>query len=239
MRCNPLLLSSLLALCACVGTEVGNPQDDVAVSVAVTGYQRPQLAQLTLSTGVQIDSAWLIVEELELREAATCEDIGRTRLASPVAVDLLAAPAPLMLAAAQARYCRMEVKIGRVDALPAGAPADLADHAIVARGRRADGVPFVLRSRLQEALRVRGDFSLDGPEAGLVLAFSLDQWLSPAVLDAATPVGGQLLIDEDNNEAALAAFEAAVARSADLFRDANRDGLLQPADLLQRVATSQ
>jgi hypothetical protein len=233
------LICSLCLLSACVGTEVGNPED-AQVDLVVTGYQRPaDRAALTLDGGVRIDSAWLIIEELELREAATCEDIGRTRLASPVALDLLAAPRPLGLVGAQTRYCRLELRIGRVASLPAGAPAELEDSSIVVRGARADGTPFVLRSRLQERLRVRGDFSLDADAVGLILAFALDRWLAPATLDAATPVGGQILIDEDNNDAALSAFEAAVTSSADLFRDVNRDGSLQQEDLSRRVATSQ
>lgn len=233
------LICSLLVLSACVGTEVGNPED-AQVDLVLTGYQRPaDRAALTLDSGVRLDSAWLIVESLELREAATCEDVGRSRLESPVALDLIATPQRIRLRGSQTRYCRLELRIGRVNDLPAGAPAELEDSSIVVRGARADGTPFVLRSRLQEALRVRGDFALDGDEVGLILAFALDQWLDPATLNAATPVGGQLLIDEDNNDAALSAFEAAVGRSADLFRDLNRDGGLQQEDLSRRVATSQ
>jgi hypothetical protein len=241
---HPIWLLALM-IAGCVGTEVGNPQDTSKVSVDLTAYERQIRGALTLANGIEIEQAWLVFEELSLRSAANCQesedDDGEFEIEHAFAVELISGqqfPAIAPFDKQATEYCRLEMDLADADlsVLPEGVPAELAEMSILVRGKRDDGTPFTLRDDFNDTFRLDGPFSLEAGIEPLVVAFALDDWLSPAQLDEAEG-DAQIVIDKDTNADLLDPFRDSVRRSAALFRDANGDGELQDDERDAPLAT--
>lgn len=223
----------------CDGSHVGNPSE---LTVALTGYDGAVPGQLTLSSGVTVDEAWVVLGRLRLRSADDCSRRDEsTNVPAPLAAELVEArllPGPPELAIDATRYCRVELQFtplgdGELD----GAPADLVGRSVLVRGARADGVPFELSAAVRDPFRLDAEddpFEVPEGAAGLVVGFAMDEWLDAATLDAAevgTRDGAPFVtIDARQNEALHDAFRDAVRASAGLFPDLDRDGRLDTTE---------
>ncbi len=236
-----ILACSLLAA-SCVGTEVGNPQDENAdVSVQFTGVEQPLPNALTLSSGVRIDEAWLVFSEASVELASQCDEDGEIDVEEPFAVELVGGselPAPNMFTRPKNSYCRFELELDPLDAadLPEGVPAELANTSVLVRGVRADGTPFELRSTIEDSIEIEGDFAFDRTEESLLVAFALDRWFVDAGLSDLE--GTPIVIDAENNADVLEAVGDNIPGSALLIRDENKDGAAQATELAAPLADS-
>jgi hypothetical protein len=231
-----------VAATSCVGTEVGNPQEDASVSVEFTGVEQPRPSALTLSSGVRIDEAWLVFSESSVELASSCDEDDEIDVDQPFVVELVSGselPTPNMFTRPRANYCRFELEVAalNVDELPAGVPDDLDATSLSVRGARADGTPFVLRSQVETTIELAGDIALTGDKEPLIVAFAIDRWFEEVGLDEAEG-GDQVLIDADNNVEILEAINANVPASALLIRDSNDDGAAQASELAAPIADS-
>lgn len=238
------LAMGLVAGYGCVGTEVGNPQDDgpAEVSVQFTGVEQPPAQALTLSDGVRVDEAWLVFSEASFELADRCDEDIEIDVEEPFAVELIGGaelPAPNRFMRPRADYCRLELELGPLDEARADDfPADLRRDAIVVRGQRADGVDFEVRSALDESIELDGEIRLERGDEALLVAFALDRWFLDTGLDDLPADDAPLRIDAQQHEDVLEAIEGNITESALLIRDDNRDGAAQPSELAAPLADS-
>lgn len=221
MKPSLLVVATLAAAAplACEGTEVGNP-----FHLGLAAYH------LTPRAGIAVDGAWLVLDRVRFRPAATCEtevDIERT---AQLVVDIESGVIPTELrdlAGSADAYCRIELRWHTLDgAVPAGAPPELAGASMVVTGTRGDGKRFVIRSRRGDELRLRARGAGLGVEGitALFAGFDLTAWLAGVELDAATVGGdGVVHLDDDANRALRDVFDANVAAAAKVFADLDHD----------------
>ncbi len=235
----PLIIAiCALPLCACVGTEVGNPQDrEVTIEFTAAPLEDPRA--LTLSNGIELDEAWIAVEEVGLRESARCEDSERFDDESPFSVELLAgieAPSAPMLVPEASEFCRLELELETLAEVTGNVPEALQDDSVYLTGRLEDGTPFEVRAEVSETIRLDGPFTISSNTKFLV-AFDVSQWVVPADFDnvVADP-DGVLRLDAEVDGAAIERLSDAVQNSGRLVRDINRNGVFDPDDIV--VATS-
>ena len=221
----------------CVGTDVGNPQDEpeqkAEVELRFAGYQETERGALELAGGAQVDSAWIGLGQFRFRRATRCEEDGALDVAEPIAVDLLAdQPSydPPMFTKPAGDYCQLDLGFAHIGAqtLPSNAPEALVDNSMVVEGQRSDGVRFKVHSRLDKQFylqRALSNFTLEEGQQTLIVGFALNRWINTRKLNA---IEGEdpILIDEDHHPDLLAEFQDAVQGSADLYEDANRNGRL-------------
>lgn len=231
-RCLPLL-----ALAACVPdpspvTETGNPEMTLSYRARSSA---PTEVALDSSAPVQVNALAVSVREVRVVQGESCDGPAEVEFTAPgFTGDLLAAPSAVRFEVAAGAYCRIRVRFDRASSSNV---AGLDDHSVVLTGRRADGVPYTISSRLTPELdlRSRGEpFDLSEANDQLVLAFNAAVWLADVDLDAAvedddddTDDGDDddhITIDDDSNRDLLRAFEASVERSVELFSDDDGDG---------------
>lgn len=219
----------------CVGTDVGNPQgEEIEIEVEFAAFEETAAGALTLDQGVEIDEAWIVIDRIRLRRADPCEDDGEFDLRSPIIANLLRPEETIGTRRFTRRsgdYCRFIVEFDDIDEedLPAGAPAQLAEHSIFIAGRRDDGVAFELRADFGDRFRLDAEespFRLERVEELLQVAFAANTWFDVDALNALESDGDMIRIDDDNNAAILEDFRDAIKNSARLFRDGNLDELL-------------
>jgi hypothetical protein len=227
-----------LAIFACGprgGTDVGN---GATVTFDLSGYEKaPGAGQqaLTLSSGVQIDDVWVAVERFQLVGGTACEDGSTTETTydGPIIANLLDQDPGMStpIAITPGDYCRLRLELHEVDAdeLPVGAPPELAGAAVLIRGKRSDGTPFIVRSRQNVEFRLdaKGDAPIvlqgDSPLiVGIELGSVIDGLNLPAL------AGNPVVVDENNNVERLNQLNKALRQAATLFRDGNDDGKLTP-----------
>jgi hypothetical protein len=219
--------SILLAVLAtgCTGTDVGNP---IQLDLSFESYN-PEV-----SAEVAVSAAWIVIERVRLRPAGgDCEGDDEIEVEGQLVLDLESgAPVPALsdLELAGGRYCRLEVKWQTLDGdVPAGAPDQLVDAAIVVTGD-AGGVPFVIRSERQDELRIDAiddeGFAIAEGTSGLFVGFDLVAWLGDIDFTGLEVDGGEILIDDDNNPEALEQFDDALVAATRLFDDDDDDGSL-------------
>ena len=99
---------------------------------------------------------------------------------------------------------------------------------------RDGGIPQPDRVRVRAWAEVAGHFRVTAASPGLLLGFDVATWLRDLDLAGATPGGdGVIRVDTEHDPLRLAAFEAALARGAELFRDTNQNGEVDgPEDAL-------
>ncbi|MBL9021620.1 MAG: hypothetical protein JNL21_05445 [Myxococcales bacterium] len=241
MTRSTALACGLVLLASCGpkgGTDVGN---GATVKLNVRGYEQPTMGgaqSVTLENGVELDSVWIAVEKVKLRAGEDCSGGSDPPVdfEGPAIADLLGAgvvnDVPQFDVEAGS-YCRLHVSLHRVDAteLPPSAPAELAGSSVVVLGRRADGVPFTIRTKQSFELKLdaRGGvpFELSGEEA-LILGFELRALIDAVELDSFS--GPEIVIDDDTAPPVIARFDQAIRKSASLFDDQNADGGLSPSE---------
>lgn len=239
----------IIGLCAgCVGTEVGNPQDveeeqtEVSFEFAAVA---PAPNALTLANGLEIDRAFLAVEELGLRRASDCDGDNRLDLERPFSVDIVTgdtqpALGPVLRPAVS--YCRLEIEISAPEARD-GLPAELDGKSVWVTGSTADGTPFEISLQESDELRIDGEFTLERGGDALIVGFDLASWVSPAELESVIPADdGVIRIDSDNgdSEELVSDILKNVADSITLFRDINNNGRLDTGeDVVIGVGSSE
>jgi hypothetical protein len=227
---------------ACTVTETGNPP--FAGQMALTAdTSDPDVVGLGGGTGAAIvEEAWVGIGDIRFVRAVVCDAPGETEVdvPGPVIAELVAEPAVVSVELAGDDYCRVRVPLDRVGALPSGAPPDLVDRSVVLLGRRSDGTPFRIASRIERESDVRSrgaPFELSEGLRAVVLAFDLALWLEDVDLGTATvDADGTIRVDDDTNRDLLDAFEASAERALRLFRDTDQDGVLDPEDRTELLA---
>jgi len=231
--------TALLALSACAGTETGNPS--FKGSLGYDAYSSaPRSVALTQSSSekedaaLRVDNAWLVLGDVELLRGEDCAAVAGSgmHVQGLGAGDHAAGQAPVTpfdLAAGQ--YCGARLPFVLAgEKLPAQAPDSLRDESIVLRGSLADGRSFELRSASQAQVLLRAreaSFLLDDDHSGVLIGFDVAKWLGALDWSEASPdADGSLRVSEAQNEALLREFERALPDGVGLFRDADRDGLL-------------
>lgn len=239
---------ALAVLSGCAGTEIGNPQTDQTTNVQFEFAPLPVAANaLTLASGIEVDRAWLAVEEIRFRPDEACLDIDET---SPLEEDYIGPQASFSIdvvtgeldpplepfgVPAQA-YCRFELE------LDSESSDDLEPYSIIIEGTLADGRPFEILIEEDAELELRGDFTLSPGDATLFLAFDLESWLIPEQFqDLEEDADGVVRVSSNSDEAedvADAIFDA-IDRSLTLFRDLNANGVidLDTDEIIARSST--
>ena len=238
MRTGLLALGVALAL-GCTGSHIGNPTE---LTLALRGYDASEPGALTLSSGVVVDEAWVVLDRVRLRTAEECgKHDDTTDVPAPIAAEIVSGqmiPARPVLAAAATTYCRVELRFDDLDpGVLEDVPTDLPDRSILVRGERADGVAFEIAADYKDSFRLDAEampFAVSEGEGGLLIGFAMDEWLDGAALEAAE-VGtrdGQpfIAIGSGDNRPLYEAYRNALRASARLFRDQNRDGALNASE---------
>ncbi len=226
-------LLPLLTLIGCV-TETGNPE--LNVELRVSGTSTDERVAVDAVPELEVLGAYVIVDDVRLVEAEGCDTPTEIEheAEGPFPVDLLATPTLVEIPAVSTEYCRLRVRLDRADGTPSGFPSGMDDHAVYIEGTRADGVPFVLRSREKFEVDLRSEsapFSVEEGREQLVLAFDLGGWLAGLDLAGASPGGdGTVRVDEDNNESILEDFEERVEGMLELYEDDDGDGEVDDDD---------
>jgi hypothetical protein len=228
-----------LALClwGCAGTETGNPSFDGTMGYDAYSSVPTQVALRAAGSDaapIQVDSAWLVLGNVSFLADGECDGRGELGHANALGagdhVGSQAATTPFELQAA--KLCGVRLPIAEVAKLPDSAPAELAEHSIVITGT-LDGVQFRIASAVQDDLLLRADandFALDDAHSGVLIGFDVAAWLADVDWSAASmDESDTLVIDVDHNASLLTAFEARIAAGVALFRDRDRDGLLDPS----------
>jgi hypothetical protein len=220
------------------GTDVGN---GATVSFNVRAFEPspPTGGQaITLASGVVVESVWAAIEDFRLSPASFCGgggngDANDVDFEGPAIADLLGLGVvngvPSYRVAA-GDYCRLRVTLHAVDPaeLPATAPPELAGHSVLVTGRRADGVPFTIRTDQKFSLRLDAatPFDLAGEEP-LIIGFDLASMIESVGLDS---FPGPTIVIDSSTQSVLSQFDQALRKAPSLFRDADGDGDLSPAE---------
>jgi len=248
MRHRVLLVPTLAIVIAgahgCDSTHIGNPpeQPDInplaTASIIVTALAAESGQGLHVPTReAGIDTAWVVLSDIQLTPADDCTDEAQIDIEGPIVVDLLSGttlPSVPMLSRPAGVYCRMKFKLQRKPnaTLPVGSPPELETLSVWVEGHRSDGVPFVLEEDKPNNIVLDSDEGrlelLEG-EQQLVLAFDLDAWLAPELLDA-IPDDGPIHINATEQRELYLGFQKQLRLSPSLFRDGNGDGRLDATE---------
>jgi hypothetical protein len=227
------------------GTDVGN---GATVKLNLRGYQKPasSAAAITLASGTEVDTLWIAVADVRLQAGARCgqnDNVDDTIDFDGVAVaDLLDAgvlgPRPEFVEAS-GPHCRLRMDLHPIAAeeLPQGAPAELVGHALLIRGSRADGVPFIARSNLPGQLRLdsrQDSFAVADGDDAFIVGFDLVAVVESLELD--TFEGEEIVIDDRTEPDIVAKLNKELRKSATLFRDGDDDGVLSAAESADAAA---
>ncbi len=194
--------------------------ESASVELAFTGHSSRAGVSIGGAAGpgqVAIDDAYVSLRDVRLREASRCDEPGGSRVAAgPIVAELVsgrAAGVEEPLNVRPGRYCRLEYTRRRAEGTSA-AGADLRGHAILVRGRRDDGVRFVIRSRTQNAVQLLArhpdGFSIVAGRQRLFLSVDLGRWLEGIDLTSLVPGRGKngiIRIDESSHRDLLRVFE--------------------------------
>ncbi len=240
-----ILLLLLIAAPSCVGTDVGNPQQDKAdVELEFAGYAETQQSALTLESDLQIERAWIVLSQFRFQSESECGTDGPFDATEPVVVDLLADEpsyeAPIFTKPA-GDYCKLDLGFTSLEAdqLPEGAPSDLAGLSVLVEGQRADGVEFRFEGEFDELFHLNGavqSFRLEEGRQHLIVGFALNEWINESKLDRIEDEA-PILINSESNSEFLGDFSASVKRSANLFRDENGNRRLDADERGQAIAS--
>lgn len=218
------------------GTDVGNGFD---VKLNLKAYEAPTTtpAGVTLADGVVVDALFMTASRFRLQPGTDCSTIDTgVDVEGPLVADLAGKGflgGEPVFAVETDKFCRLRLQFDELDAsaLPDGAPPELAGLSILLEGHRADGTPFVVRSRMTGELRLgasAGAFPLPTKDQGLIVGVEIARAIDELDLD--TLSGNPIEIDDTSNVDRLQAFEEAVKTATSLFRDENDDGDLSPGE---------
>ncbi len=228
------LLALLAAFVGCAPTETGNPS--LTTSASLVAYSSdPNAIRIGAGNGNSLDGVWLSYAKVDLEPCHGPPAL--TAVDGPLSEDLLVRPpAAHALHTDLDRFCRILIPLSPASApLPAGAPAELSDHVLVARGRRGDGRTVIIASQVARQIVLDvgpAGLGLDVEPRRLLIAFDVVPWFANVDLSlASVDTDGVIYIDDARNPSLLAAFEAALDHSASLHRDLDHDGEVDPNEL--------
>jgi len=238
-------IGAYAALPGCIGTSVGNPpgaEVKLAVVGTETGEAPPESAKapaIDVGGGVVIEEAWISLAEIGLHAAGTCGLGGDSPdvpgvIAAELVTGSIYPEAPLWERPAGESYCAFRTRVSPLGAAVDNTPGELAGHAALVRGTRADGTPFEAQIDLTDVILIMGSkgpsFRLEEGPVSLILAFDLSAWFTPGLLDAAEVTDGLIAINATANKEIEKALRLRIPTSSRLFSDANADGRLNPGD---------
>ena len=220
-----LLVGAILHGCA--GTETGNPS--VAAITMALRTSDPDVASPTPGPSVLVEEAWIAAASLRTIEGAACDAVAGRRSVVDAAGDLATSIATEGLPAGS--FCGVHLELQASDVLPPDAPEASRGRALFVRGLSGDGVPFelALDGPSTPELRAPGAALAVADGDAFLLTFDVARWLGTIALEAVT-------LDADGvrrveaGDAELGAFRAGFATSAELFLDADADGVLDPSE---------
>lgn len=239
-RC--LVFSSLLlglAVAGCAGgTETGNPT--LTGQLSYTGLSSaPAKIGVRRGGGVaNVNNAWFALGQVTVSSAGDC-GVNRTSAFSVRALGIGDHAAGVHNATdfegSAGAFCSVELPFQAVAADDTKAPALLRGHGIVVAGELADGTPFLLQSDQAPLVRLQGEangFELSPQAPNALIAFDFATWLEDVDWAAASVDAGRISVDAGSNTDILRAFESQLASGVALYRDADGDGVLDPAPVL-------
>lgn len=241
MNSRYLFLSLLLAtatLTGCVGTDIGNPEQDSEVTLDYEGYESEDPGALVLDSGITLEAAWIVVEAVQLSEVdGGCTPPDNPDVQGPLVVELLTRrehPNTPVFTRLATDYCGLELRLttATADILPADAPPELVGQSVLLSGLRADNLPFTLLADFNDSLSLspNGDsFSLLPERDHLILAFDLRGWIDASLLDGLLNLLGP--ITDATAPDLIAGLRASLTGSIHLYRDSNDNGILDPQEL--------
>lgn len=255
MTLRSLATAVVFLLCACVGTETGNPSftGTLEYNAYTTNISKVALSVETsdpAQTAIVVDQSWLVLGDVGFvsQPSGSCDEDAEAAAhshgigAGDHAAEAFAS-AEITLDAGE--YCGVRVPFTpatttMLEAL-AGAPEALAGHSILITGTLADGRAFELRSKLADDVFLSADdapFEMGDDAGNVLIGFDVASWLSSLDFASATAAAdGVVHVDEDRNAALLSAFDAQVAQGTALFRDLHDDGAVH--DDSERLASGQ
>jgi hypothetical protein len=192
-----------LFLCACQpdqdrqGTDSGNP-----VGLTAEG------TQLRRSTHGTVASASVGLKEIRLD---LCDEQESTALEGPFHANLLSRTNLGTIDIADGQVCGIRMDIVKLD------DGALEDTSILLEGQTTAGTPYTIQSERNESFRVESESPLSVLSGELVLFFDLEAWVRGLDIDGGQATDGTVIIDKDNNDDLLDAFEDNVDESADLL----------------------
>jgi hypothetical protein len=239
MRVSPALLLWWLAVPS-ARAETTN------VPLSVSAYSSdPAVGFADGGTGLRIEAAWITFRDVRFRPSSSCSAIPPVAVHGPVTADVVArrstglGEARLRLA----RYCAFELAFRSSRGRVTEAPSDLRGVTVVVYGRRADGLKFVVRCRLDSIPRFRakdvGGFAITA-ETRLILAADIGRWLRGIDLSTADLSGDgprqEIRIDDRTNSELLSIFRSNVEPGLALFDDVDGDGAIGDSERTRPLA---
>jgi hypothetical protein len=249
-----LALLLVLASAGCEGTEVGNPNVE-PVQLSLTAHSSSDGVTFAAdadddedagsdgpagTAGVTVERMWVSLGAVRfvLDDACGRDPDTRTTVPGPIVADLASEPTALSAKLPDADYCSVRVSLERA-AAGDDVPAELVGYSAVISGVRADGVPFLIRTRSKPdfVLRTRGEpFRLASDASPVFLAFDAGAWLAGVDLAASAPDADGRVLVETPGEPLLRTFETNVRSSLSLFKDADKNGALDRDEVATPLA---
>lgn len=266
MKRYVLTVAAVLSGCVATDVGNPQTDEETSAEIRLQAYEEELPSALTLDDEVTITHAWIAVDatmfkrcEAETADSETdseSEESGESEAPETesddeqyvslqeevVVADLVSGtsfPHPIRLGQPGTTFCGLSFDIRPVgaDEAPDGTPPDMLGYAMLVRGARKDGTPFIVRGGFERGVELDGDVQLV-PESvdPFFLGFAANTWLSQAELGA---LGGDVIeIDIDQNVEVYESFLEAVPRSARLFED-DGDGTLSVAETNSPLAIPQ
>ena len=226
----------LLGSPSCVGTEVGNPQDepdDGLVTLQLAAQGERTSAGITLTDGTIIEQVWVSLGPISLRRADACSDEGEVMLSTgPVVAELVSGvelPSRPSARISARSFCRVKLSFDALEQMGPieGAPRALSEVNLYVLGRTRSGERVVIQSDIRQTIVLHAldeEIALDEPSAGLLAAASIEDWITPEVFEGARIEGGELRIDQKHNQSRQALLRRNLREALRLYVDADRDG---------------
>lgn len=182
---------------------------------------------------VTFTSAQMGLERIELKlsgDESVTDSEDDTMFTGPYTVDLLAAIADQQIGQ------EVSIEPGTYSKIEMELSAQLdGGKTIIIEGTYDDdtnsggaAIPFTFSTTMTEDFKIENasGFEITEEGAAVVVTFDLDQWITAAILDAATPADGSITIDESTNTTQYDAIEANIEAAGELGLDTDGDGAI-------------
>lgn len=197
-----------ILLIGCVGTDVGNPQDEPEVDLTVTLETDFQTQTQALThEGYTVEIVEATLESIELRK--DCDSDLAALTEGPFVLDLLESQDVAVKNLGAGTYCRASMSFG------AAKKPD--ERWFYVEGTLPNDNEFVIQAVRAETFVFNGrnNFIVDADGASLNLRFDVIGWLKSVDLPDESP----LVISEDSNVPLYQQFRQSLKQQAKLFKD--------------------
>lgn len=211
------LIPILILASGCVGTDVGNPQDNNDVDVTITLETDFQTTTQTLEAeGFSIIEANATLFAVEMSNNCDADESALTE--GPFPVDLLVAESIPVETQGPGAYCKATFSFGE-----ANKPLE---NWLEISGTLPDEREFRIEAQRSEKLIFNGrdSFVVDENGASFNLSFDALNWLK----DAALPDEDPVIISDTSNAALYNQFRQYFRDQSRLYKDSNRDNIIGP-----------